>query len=246
MRDFKADQGLVPWVPPCLLTWSDANRIPLMETCAMYWRDLSKAGLTFKKLLPPLLRVISEAVGHKPHSTAAVVASPLVGARGDGADAAAAGAAHDDCETTMKLPIYKLTCRRITFWSENDTTAWSHPGWLLCTHTLGMTGGVPTSICVPIVLVLMSSMSVPMRAPLIPNIPRRGCWSPLRVSFRLIFRLSVLPCLGTQFVTGIGNGYRQRQFRRLSLQCRRVVGQFRKFSCTNFLSVFRASLLRLS
>ena len=117
----------------------------------MYWLDLSKAGLTFKKVLPLMLRVISEAVGHKPHSTAAIVAAPLVGARGDGADAAAADAAHDDCETTMKLPIHKLARRRIAFSrAENNqaTDSWcTHPGWLLYTDTLDMSGDVPTSIC---------------------------------------------------------------------------------------------------
>ena len=59
VRDFKSDQGLGPWIPSCLLAWSDANLIPLMDTCVMYWLDLSKAGLTFKKVLPPMLRVIS-------------------------------------------------------------------------------------------------------------------------------------------------------------------------------------------
>ena len=140
-----------PWIPSCLIAWSDANLIPLSDVFVMYWLDLSKAGATFKKILPLMLRVISEAVGHKPHSTAAIVAAPLVGARGDGADAAAADAAHDDCETTMKLPIYKLSCRRITFsWMENNqaTDTWcSHPGWLLYTDTLDMSGDVPTSIC---------------------------------------------------------------------------------------------------
>ena len=150
-RDFKADHGLGPWIPSCLLAWSDANLIPLADTYVMYWLDLSKASLTFKKVLPLLLRVVSEAVGHKPHSTAAIVAAPLIGARGDGADAAAADAAHDDCETMIKLPIYKLTCRRITFsWAENNqaTDSWcTHPGWLLYTDTLDMSGDVPTSIC---------------------------------------------------------------------------------------------------
>ena len=150
-RDFKGDQGLGPWIPSSLLAWYDANLIPLTDTNVMYWLDLSKAGLTFKKILPLMLRVISEAVAHKPHSAAAIVVAPLIGARGDGADAAAADAAHDDCETTMKLPIYKLTCRRITFsWVENNqaTESWcSHPGWLLYTDTLDMSGDTPSSIC---------------------------------------------------------------------------------------------------
>ena len=150
-RDFKQDQGLGPWIPSCLIAWSDACVIALSDTFVMYWMDLSKAGLAFKKILPQMLRLVSEAIGHKPHSTAAIVAAPLVGARGDGADAAAADAAHDDCETMMKLPIYKLSCRRVTFsWADNPlaTDTWcSHPGWMLYTDTLDMSGPVPCSIC---------------------------------------------------------------------------------------------------
>ena len=84
VRDFKADQGMGPWIPSCLIAWSDANLIPLSDVFVMYWLDLSKAGLTFKKILPLMLRVISEAVGHKPHSTAAIVAAPPGRARGGG------------------------------------------------------------------------------------------------------------------------------------------------------------------
>ena len=45
----------------------------------------------------------------------------------------------------IKLPIYKLMCCHITF---GCLDLWcSHPGWLLYTDTVDMSGDVPASIC---------------------------------------------------------------------------------------------------
>ena len=151
VRVFNGDVGIGTWIPSSLLAWSDDSHCPLSDTYVMYWLDLTKAGNSFKRILPLMLRVMAEAIGHKPHSTAGLVAAPLVGSRGDGADAAAADTAHDDCETIFKLPIHKLTCRRITFsYSENNqaTDTWcTHPGWIVYTDSFTMDGSTVVSHC---------------------------------------------------------------------------------------------------
>jgi hypothetical protein len=113
VRAFKGSEGLAVWVPSCLHAWSETALIQLSETYLISV-DLSKLGNSFKKALPDVLRVIADAAAHNPKQVAAIMVAPLIGARGAGADADAAGQAHDDCEVEIKKPIHKLMSRRIT------------------------------------------------------------------------------------------------------------------------------------
>ena len=151
VRAFKADQGLAAWIPTCIQSWSDAAFIQASDTYLVFWLDLTKAGNAFKKLLAMMLRIIGDAAAQKPRQVCAIVLAPLVGARGSGTDADAADEAHDDCEVQIKMDIYKLSSRRLTFCFEASAShkgAWcSQQGWFLYSNMLDMSATPPRPLC---------------------------------------------------------------------------------------------------
>ena len=151
IRTFKCDQGVAPFISSCIQSWSDSVLIQTSDIYTVFWLDLTKAGNAFEKVLPKMLRIIGDAAASKPRQVCAVVVAPLVGARGHGADADAADEAHDDCEVQIKMDIYKLTFRRITFSFEASAkhmqTWCAHAGWFLYSNIMDMTSSVPRSLC---------------------------------------------------------------------------------------------------
>jgi hypothetical protein len=142
VRAFRGDQGVSAWISACIQSWSDTILVQTSDIYILYWLDLSKVGSMFKKILLGMLRIIGDAAAQKARQVCGVVVAPLVSSRGAGTDADAADEAHHDCEAQIKMDIYKLAHRRITFSFEasakHQGTWCSQPGRILYSNMIDM------------------------------------------------------------------------------------------------------------